>query len=213
MGCTCSQGGVHVPRGCTWYQVGVPCPEGVCCRGCTLSWGMYLVPGGVYLVPTDICCRGCVYLAWGLHLVPRGCMLQGFFFSRGWCLLVGGCTWSGIFPPVDSKMPVKYITFATSLRTLIIIYNLLYPFTTCIRKDPRPSKHTLILPKLCEHPHQTPLALALGYTAEGGCMFTHWGTSYMGLWMTPTITPPQQHTSTSGWYASYLNLCIKKPSN
>ena len=46
--------------GCTWS------------RGCTWSWGVYLVPGGVYLVAHGwIWSWGCIW-SWGVYLVPGG---------------------------------------------------------------------------------------------------------------------------------------------
>ena len=55
--------------------------------GCTWSRGVYLVLGGVYLVPGGVPSPGGVPGQWG-----------------GVCS--GGCTWSGT-PPVDRQTPVK----------------------------------------------------------------------------------------------------------
>ena len=94
-GCTCL-----VPGG--W--VGVPSP-GVGAYlpgpgGCTWSWGVCLVLGGV---PGP---GGCTCLVWGVYLVPGGCtcLVPGGYLPGRRVNLVpggvpawsrGGCTWSG----------------------------------------------------------------------------------------------------------------------
>ena len=120
-GCTWSWGvpsprGVPGPGGCTWSQGGVPGLGGVPGPGgCTWSRGVYLVPGGVYLVP-----GGCTW--------SRG----GCTWSGGWTWS-RGCTWSGgvpgpgvylvrYSPHCGQTHACKNITFATSLRTVKIIF-------------------------------------------------------------------------------------------
>ena len=86
-------GRVYLPRGCTWSQ-GVYLPG-----GCTWSRGVYLVLGE------------CTW-SWGVYLVRGG-------------VPAGGCTWSwGVYlvrySPRGQTHACKNITFATSLRTVII---------------------------------------------------------------------------------------------
>ena len=108
--------------------------------GCTWSWGVYLVLGGV---PGP---GGCTWF-WGVYLGPGGCtwsqgvylVLRGCTWSQGVCtwsrgvyLFPGGvpvpgeCTWSWGYLPRYSPPPrgqtdtCKNITFATSLRAVKI---------------------------------------------------------------------------------------------
>ena len=128
-------------RGCTWswgvYLVleGVPSPG-----GCTWFWGVS-APGGV---PGS---GGCTW-SWGVsaprgvylvkggvpglggYLLLRGCLLPG-----GGCLLRGvsaprGCTWSGT-PPVDRHTPVNILPRPKlRLRAVIIQITLTVFFKT-----------------------------------------------------------------------------------
>ena len=129
-------GGVPGPRGCVYLVLGVYLvPRG----------GVYLVPvGGVYLVP-----GGGVYLvrggvpgpggvtwsgwgcawSWVVYLVPGGVCSRGVHWAQGGVPSPGGesapqgeCTWSGT-PPRGQTDACKNITFATSLRTVIKVYN------------------------------------------------------------------------------------------
>ena len=91
--------------GCTWSRGGLTWSR----RGCTRSWG------GVYLVPGDVPgTRGCTW-SWGVYLVlggvpgPGGCVpgpgsVPG---SRGVYLVPGGCR---VLPPCEQndKLVQKY---------------------------------------------------------------------------------------------------------
>ena len=105
-----SRGGVYLPRGCTCWG-GVPGPwRGVyLLGGCTWSGGVYLpggVPGPGGYLPGGVPGLGCTW--------SRGCTCPGGY------LVLGGCTWSGT-PPCGQTHACKNITFATSLRTVIIL--------------------------------------------------------------------------------------------
>ena len=92
----CSGG---VPAGgCTWSQGGVPGPAGICSRGVP-------GPGGVCSLG-DVCSGVCTW--------PRGVPHPGGVCSSG------ECTWSGTPPPCGQTDACKNITFATSLRAVII---------------------------------------------------------------------------------------------
>ena len=85
--------GVHLVREGSPRGRGVPGPRGnIWSRGCTLSWGVYLVPGGV---PDP----GAVYLVLGGIPGPRGSGPGGVPGLGGVSGLgsipgPGGCTWS-----------------------------------------------------------------------------------------------------------------------
>ena len=74
--------GVPGPRGCTWSVGGVPGPgQGgtwsgevyLVLGGCTCLVGVYLVPGGMYLLGGVPCPRGCVWSQGeGVYLVLGG---------------------------------------------------------------------------------------------------------------------------------------------
>ena len=72
-------------------------------------------PGGVYLVPL-----GCTWSQGGVP-GPRGCTWsQGVYLVPGGAPGPRGGTWSGT-PPCGQTHACKNITFATSLRTVIIL--------------------------------------------------------------------------------------------
>ena len=102
-GCiTWSWGGAPGLGDGTCFQGGVSSPGGCTWSQGGVPWsGGVPGPGGVVLVPGGVCSRG-VYLAQG-GVPPSS----------------GGCTWSGT-PPCGQTDACKNITFATSLRTVII---------------------------------------------------------------------------------------------
>ena len=157
-GMHCSQRGVYLvlgagvpgPRGgqCTWFQgIGVYLVPGGCTwsqgRGCTWSWGMYMVLGGgpgtpppepgtpptwswgVYLVLGGVPGLGVVSGPQGVYLVPGE-----VFAPRGCTWFRGGCTWSwGVYLPRYSppygqnhRRLWKYNLAPTSLRAVITNY-------------------------------------------------------------------------------------------
>ena len=82
-----------------------------------VCWRMYLVPGGVNGLGVP-CPRGCTWS--GRVYLVRGCVP-----GPGGCTWSWGCTWSGghlpRYPtPCGQTHMCKNITFATSLRTVII---------------------------------------------------------------------------------------------
>ena len=90
--------------------------------------GGYLVPGGVPgLGECTWSPRGCTW-SWGVYLVPAGVP------GPGGCTWFWGCTWSegegvpcprgGRYSPRGQTHTCKNITFATSLRTVIISANM-----------------------------------------------------------------------------------------
>ena len=96
--------------------------------GCTWSRGVYLVRGGctwfraVYLVPGGVPGSGGCNWSLGCTWPQRGVCVPGPG-GRTWS---GGCTWSqgGTCPgtsPCGQILTCKNITFATSLRTVIMI--------------------------------------------------------------------------------------------
>ena len=95
-----------------------------------------------YNLPGGVC-------SWGV------CLLQGWVWSwgcdsfRGVCLLPGGVLSQHALRQTPLTAcgqtdACKNMTFTNSLWTVIIIYNLLSPFTTCIKTHPSPCKQTLV---------------------------------------------------------------------
>ena len=86
-------------------------------------WGVYLVPGGGYLVGGVPGPKGCTWSLGGVpgpggvYLVPGGCTwFQGVYLVLGVYLVPGGVP-GQVLPTVDRQTPVN-IAFATSLRTV-----------------------------------------------------------------------------------------------
>ena len=119
--CPTTHSGEHLLR-CVWNKLNANSTtkkQQECIPvGCIPSAAV-AVSRGVYLVLGGVTGPG-VYLVRGVHLV-RGVPGPG-----GWVYLVpGGCTWSGgvpgqVLPHCGQTHACKNITFATSLRTVII---------------------------------------------------------------------------------------------
>ena len=123
-------GGVSAPWGCLCLLLRGCLLLGACSRGCLL-WGVSALGG--CLLPGDVCSQGC--LLWGV--CSQGVSAPGGVCTRG-CLLPGGvcgipaCTEADTPPPCGQTDACKNMTFATSLRTVImsspISFRKLYTF-------------------------------------------------------------------------------------
>ena len=142
-GGVCSLGGCLclLPQEC--LLLGGPAPGGVCSGGCLLLGGC--------LLPGDVCSQGCLLLggvcSQGGCLLQRECLLSGVcsqgvsapggVCTRGCLLPVGvcgipACTEADTPPLCGQTDACKNMTFATSLRTVImsspISFRKLYTF-------------------------------------------------------------------------------------